>query len=258
MRLSCISEAPEFTLEAWNKYLAAAAAKPPARHDDEDEAERMREWDRSKKVYSSLKKAIKFHTANFNGRRWPDLENVLLTDWGENSLMLDYLNNISEEWPEGRSALLQSMSPMYGANEKTIQYLLNKNIEAPNLKSYYHMKISPKAIRRDLNQRIQRFEMDLQKELSRPPEPEAKPAVNPTGLDDADEFTNRSAWALTVKQIQNRIKIIQQTLQLSDDQLLELVLDKRPKTASSREALGLAWAPSNMRAYYNKYPPVSK
>lgn len=256
MRLDSISEGTEFTLQTWNKHLLNLAARSPHTPRTDNEEEERKGYEYYKKGYRLLKKAEQYHIANFGGKRWPELEKALLGvaggGWGDNPLMLGYLNNISEEWPEGHKALVDGASDHYGANEPTVQYLLKKNVEAPSLTAYYHNRLAPKQIRRHLKDRINQMQRDLQVELAKPKPKQPDAPVDPMGLDDQDEFQKRG-WSLTAKQLQNRINIANQTLLLPDDELTALVLDKRPKTTASREALGLPWAPPSMRSYVDKY-----
>lgn len=254
MRLIDIAEATNLTLPTWNKHLTTIAATPYKNnwHREDQEAERV-EWEQRAKTHGLLRSATKYHAANFNGKRWPELEKALISDWGDHSIMLNYLNNITEEWPEGQQALVGGVNDRYGASENIVSYLLKKGLRAPGLDEFAKHTLSPKTIRKQLSDRLQQLEEELKTEMAEPPKPKASGPVDPTGLDDSDEFHTRH-WQLTIKQLQNRIKTVQQTMAMSDTQLVELMIEKRPKTAATREALRLHWVPPNLRDYINKFP----
>jgi hypothetical protein len=263
MRLSYILEATEVSLPAWNRRLAEIATNPPKPFTgdfltDPTDAEQRREeehreYQRENAMYLILKKAVAFHGNNFNGRRWPELEAALIANATAFSRpLLAYLNSIAEEWPEGHKAFIDQMSDRYGGNQETVAYLMKKGVEVPSLTAHWHQFLSPKAIRRHLNTRLKELNDDLQRELAKPKPPPKPEVIDPNAIDDTDEFRIRGSY-YTVKQFQNRIRIVQQTQALSDEALMELVLDKRPRTAAVREALHLPWAPSNMRAYVDKH-----
>ena len=266
MRLDEIVEALD-PVSKWNKVFTKLVANPPKEYRGDyiadtpeqeaqqarEEEERKKEWARQREGWRLLRKAIKFHAETFNGKRWPELEQVLSIDgWTDNPTLVGYLNQITEDWPEGEYMLVQAPSRVFGSNEATIDYLLKKNLKSPHLHDYYRGMLGARNLRAHLNDRMSRFRSDqerLKTQLAQLP----PPPPDPTGLDDKDEFYSGYQIRLTLKQLENRIKTIEQTLALSDAELVELVLSKRPKAPAQREALGLPWAPPNLAAYVDKW-----
>lgn len=259
MRLVDIVEALD-PIAKFNRELTKLLATPPRDYftgEPTDPVEAERERRRINEGWRLVRKAVRFHAENFNGKRWPELEQVLLVDagfgWADNPTLVGYLNQISEDWPEGENALIQGISSLHGSNEGTIDYFLKKNLKSPPLHAYYQGMLSAKSLRRHLTDRKSRFQKDLadSKEELIKLQAQAQP-VDPTGLDDRDEFQSHRI-RLTIKQLENRIKTIEQTLTLPDDQLVDLVMVNRPKTHATREALGLPWAPSNLATYVARW-----
>lgn len=242
-------------MPTWNKKLADIVAHPPLpwqQHSDMPDEERQKEYQRLHEMDRIMKKASEFHAVNFSGRRWPEFETAAMVNVTEFwRPMRVYLNNITEEWPEGQAAFINDITGRHSADSDTINYLMKKGVEAPGLTEYYHAFLSPRAVRGHLNRRLKELNDDLQAELAKP-KPVPKPASDPDAIDDQDEFSARR-MRYTIKQLQNRIKVVQQTMKMSDAELSELMIEKRPKTAAAREALILPWAPSAMRAYIDKH-----
>ena len=256
MRLTDIVEALD-PLSKWNQILLKLAANPPrdyfSGNEPEDPAEREAEHKRTRDGYLLVRKAVKYHAENFNGKRWPELERILLMDgWTDGPTLLKYLNSLTEEWPEGQTLLTNSPSTVHGTFDAAVDYMLKKNLRSSNLETFYKEMLTAKRIRRHLTDRMARFQEDLQTAKQQLAKLPPSGPIDPTGLDDQDEFQAHRI-RLTVKQLENRIKAIQQALTASDEQLVQMVLINRPTAPAQREALGLPWAPTNLATYVDKW-----
>jgi len=252
MRLSYIVEAPsDRVLANWQQKLntiqpAAWNAWGSENETQEQIAERHKQ---SNYAYETTRAAVLFHAKQFDGKRWPALEKVLLDSKNEH-LIVRYLNAITETWPEGQQCLTSDKGcGYYGANEPTLQYFLKHNIEAPHVLKHYDEHQSPVALRRLFARRLQELEKELQDELAKPP-PAPKPVAVAGALDDEDEF-GWDRWKLTIKQLRNRIEIVKQYIAMPDAQLK--TIDASKLSRATQEALHLPWYQPSLSAYIAKY-----
>lgn len=248
MRLSYIVEATSLAIANWEQKLQSTL--PPGREDIPNMSDEQRKafYRKMSRDYDIIKSAVRYHTKSFGGKRWPALENALLQHNIEH-IITDYLNSITDEWPEGQQCLINDKScGFHGVTDKTLQYLLNKNLESPHVLKHYDEKQSPNALRKHLRDREQELNNELQTELKKPPPP--PPRAPEEGLDDVDEF-HKWRQNLTVKQLQNRIKTVQNALNMPDAELKALAASKQSRT--TMDALHFPWIPTSLPAYVAKY-----
>lgn len=253
MRLSDISEALD-ELSKWNSQLmtildSAPYEKSVFEPDTRDEATKEANYKRENKIYSIMVKALKYHQANMGGRRWPEMEKVLLSKWGDPRMLTDYLSALSEDWPEGHDLLVKEAGRWY-TSDTAHKYFLKKGKDAPELTQFYKDEFSADGIRRHLRYRLIDLQKNLQKEMEN-----LKPrqdVVDPTGLEDRDEFGGHGE-NLTIGQMKKRIKTVEAAIALPDAELIKLAIDERPKSRATMDALRFRWAPPSARAYIDKF-----
>lgn len=252
MRLSYILEDvghPKYDLllrQLADKEINASFARPD--WDQLSQAEKQVIYDAHRKDMLFLRKMMRHHKDVMGGKRWPALENVLIKHKLEYDL-LRYLNALTEPWPEGQQLFAKEFGRGWrGATEMTLDYLLKHNIESPEVLAAYDEYQSAAAMRRELKSRLKQLQDELEKELAKPP-PTKVVTTDPSGLDDEDAF---HAWEnrLTVKQIRNRIAMVEKALAASDEELRGMT--SKRNTRSVNDALRI-WSQPNAHAYAKKY-----
>jgi len=108
-------------------------------------------------IAGKLQQAVRYHMRNFNGERWPALEQAFMNRAvtyqgkpGDNikprMSLFTYLDNINEPWPEGIEMAKQVVnafitgsysrytgSSLYNMNPAILRFLIKNKIVVPNL-----------------------------------------------------------------------------------------------------------------------------